>query len=149
MCNRTMERSAELCCRDPMHMIPALFEEKTLEVLCGKTDLLVNCTSLGMTEEFPFLDFVEFLSRDTAVCDLIYSPPETALLRAARTLGHPTMNGQGMLIWQAVLSLEYFLGRKLDRDKMLHAARAALAEGQAAEAQTVEEQTAEEQTEDR
>lgn len=130
VCNRTMERSAELCCRDPMHMIPALFEEKTLAALCGKSDLLVNCTSLGMTGEFPSLDFVEFLPKDAAVCDLVYSPPETALLREARAQGCPAMNGQGMLLWQAVLSLEYFLNRDLDRDKLLRAAKTALEEEQ-------------------
>jgi len=126
VCNRTMERAAELCCREPMHMIPSLFDDKTLSALCGKSDLLINCTSLGMTGQFESLDFLEFLPKGTAVCDLVYSPPETALLRRARELGHPAMNGQGMLICQAVLSLEYFLDRKLDRERLAAAARDAL-----------------------
>lgn len=127
VCNRTMGRAADLCCRDPMHMVPARFDEKTLTALCGKSGLLVNCTSLGMTGEFEALDFLEFLARDAAVCDLVYSPPETALLRRARELGRPAMNGLPMLLWQAVLALERFLGRELDREKLLGAARSALA----------------------
>ena len=126
VCNRTMARAAELCCREPMHMIPSLLDGKTLSALCGKSDLLVNCTSLGMTGEFESLDFLEFLPKGAAVCDLVYSPPETALLRRARELGHPAMNGQGMLICQAVLALEHFLGRELDREAMAAAAKAAL-----------------------
>lgn len=126
VCNRTMGRAAELCCRDPMHMIPARFDDKTLTALCGKSDLLVNCTSLGMTGEFDSLDFTEFLAKDTAVCDLVYDPRETALLRRAREMGCPTMNGRGMLICQAVLALEHFLDRELDRKKMFHVATTAL-----------------------
>ena len=127
VCNRTMERAAELCCRDPMHMIPSLFDGKTLAALCGKSDLLVNCTSLGMTGEFASLDFLEFLSKGAPVCDLVYEPAETALLRRARELGRPAMNGQGMLVCQAVLALEHFLGRAVDREAMTAAAKSALA----------------------
>jgi len=126
ICNRTMGRAADLCCRDPMHMIPARFDEKTLTALCGKSDLLVNCTSLGMSGEFESLDFLEYLDKDAAVCDLVYSPPETALLHRARELGRPAMNGQGMLICQAVLALEHFLGRDLDRETLAGAAKVAL-----------------------
>ena len=107
-------------------MIPARFDDKTLTALCSKSDLLVNCTSLGMTGEFDSLNFVDFLSKDTAVCDLVYNPPETAILRRAKELGCPTMNGRGMLICQAVLALEHFLGRDLDRETLAGAAKAAL-----------------------
>lgn len=37
-----------------------------------------------------------------AFVDLIYAPEETVLLRHARLGGHPTLNGRGMLIMQAV-----------------------------------------------
>lgn len=43
-----------------------------------------------------------------AVMDLIYSPPETVLLAQARELGLPTLNGQTMLLLQAV---EAFVNR--------------------------------------
>ena len=35
------------------------------------------------------------------VGDLIYTPPETQLLAAARARGNPTVNGLGMLLNQA------------------------------------------------
>ena len=37
----------------------------------------------------------------TAFFDLIYAPPETMTLRHARWSGHPTLNGQGMILFQA------------------------------------------------
>ena len=38
----------------------------------------------------------------TAFFDLVYAPPETTMLRHARWSGHPTLNGQGMILFQAV-----------------------------------------------
>ena len=126
VCNRTMERAAELCCRDPMHMIPVWFDREGLSRLTARSELLVNCTSLGMTGEFESLDFVDALPREAAVCDLVYEPAQTALLRRARALGHPAMNGLNMLIYQAIFALEHFLGRTLDREEMARAVRAAV-----------------------
>jgi shikimate dehydrogenase len=41
------------------------------------------------------------LPRDALVCDIVYIPQETALLRQARLQGNPTVNGLGMLLHQA------------------------------------------------
>jgi shikimate dehydrogenase len=38
----------------------------------------------------------------TAFFDLIYAPPETMMLRHARWTGHPTLNGRGMILFQAL-----------------------------------------------
>ena len=89
------------------------------------SQLLINCTSLGMTGqgEFDDLAFVDALPEGAAVCDLIYDPGETKLLRRARNRGLPAMNGLPMLVWQGVLALEQFLGgRPLDRKKLARAA---------------------------
>ena len=61
-----------------------------------------------------------------AVFDLIYHPAETELLAQARRRGLRAMNGLPMLVWQAVLALEHFLNRPLDRGAMAAAASAAL-----------------------
>lgn len=42
------------------------------------------------------------LKPSAALFDLIYSPLETMFLRHGRLAGHPTLNGRGMNIWQAV-----------------------------------------------
>ena len=52
------------------------------------------------------------------VVDLIYAPAETELLRRAREGGHQTANGFGLLVNQAVLSLEHFTGTAIDAAEM-------------------------------
>ncbi len=128
VCNRTLERAVELCARHP-RLTPAPFDPDTLERLCRGADLLVNCTSLGMEgcpRQFEGFSFLGALPPHGAVFDLIYHPAETELLAQARRRGLRTMNGLPMLVWQAVLALEHFLNRPLDRGAMAAAASAAL-----------------------
>lgn len=74
------------------------------------TGLLVNATSAGMTGQ-PALDLqLDALPARAAICDLIYNPLETALLKDAKTLGHKTVDGLGMLMYQAAPSFAAFYG---------------------------------------
>ena len=76
------------------------------------TSLLVNATSAGMKGQ-PVLRLpLDALDKRTGVCDLVYNPLETPLLKAARKRGHKTVGGLGMLIEQAVPAFEAFFGRK-------------------------------------
>lgn len=50
------------------------------------------------------------------------------LLARARALGHPTLNGLGMLIYQAIFALEEFTDSKIDAQKVLPAVKTALDE---------------------
>ena len=122
VCNRTVERAAELCAWDPMgRLAPVGMDGDTLGRLACRCELAVNCTSLGMEGaggQFPDLSFVDALPSQAGVFDLIYSPPETELLHRVRQRGLRTANGLGMLIWQAILALELFLARELDGPAM-------------------------------
>ena len=84
-------------------------------------DILINCTSLGMTgtnSQFRDLSFLDELPGHAAVFDLIYSPAETELLRQARLRGLKAANGLGMLIYQAVFALKYFADVRIDAKEM-------------------------------
>lgn len=88
-------------------------------------DLLVNATSIGMgTDQLP-LD-AGLLRADLAVADIVYHPLETALLRAAAAVGATTVDGLGMLVYQAVLQQELWTGRRPDPSMMRAAAEAEL-----------------------
>ena len=129
VCNRTVEKAMALCQTDPIHLTWAGFEAKELCKLCEEADVLVNCTSLGMGgtgANFPDLSFVDALPSGAAVCDAVYFPLETALLKRARETGRPTMNGLGMLVGQGVLALEKFVGAPIDRGVAKKAALEAL-----------------------
>ncbi|MEG1579627.1 MAG: NAD(P)-binding domain-containing protein, partial [Oscillospiraceae bacterium] len=121
VCNRTPERARALASCNNI-MSTETMEPAALKRAVSHCDLLVNCTSLGMAGgggQFESLDFLEALPEGAPVCDLIYHPLETALLSAAGALGHPTMNGLPLLLNQAILSLEHFLDRELDGEKLL------------------------------
>ena len=121
VCNRTVDKAAALCARMPERLHPAGFDRDTLHRAAAECALLVNCTSLGMAGaggRFEDLSFLDALAPETPVCDLIYAPAETELLRQARERGHRTMNGMGLLVHQAVLALERFTGVPIDAAAM-------------------------------
>lgn len=72
--------------------------------------LLINTTSVGLQPSDPPLFDYASLSAATMVCDLIYNPPETPLLRAARGQGCPAGNGLPMLVHQGALAFERWTG---------------------------------------
>ena len=121
VCNRTAAKAEELCQYAPAVMKAAGFDQATLRREASRAELLVNCTSLGMAGaggRFEDLSFLDALAPETPVCDLIYAPAETELLRQARERGHRTMNGMGLLVHQAVLALERFTGVPIDAAAM-------------------------------
>jgi shikimate dehydrogenase len=112
--NRTESRGQTLV-RDLSAQVQCqLFAEplsKWGEVASGVA-LLVNATSAGMKGQQALRLPLDPLEKRTAVCDLVYNPLETSLLKAARKRGHKTVDGLGMLIEQAVPAFEAFFGRK-------------------------------------
>lgn len=130
--NRTVERAGALCSQ--LGVPGAIACGFSCEDLCrqaAQSDLLVNCTSLGMTGtagQFGDLSFLEKMRPGAGIFDLIYSPARTQLLLEAERLGHPVSNGLGMLIWQAVFALEQFTQTKLDGAALAAAAHKALEE---------------------
>jgi len=132
VCNRTLGRAGELCARDPFGRLnPENFDTETLNRLAEQSQLLVNCTNLGMEDcphQFEDFSFLDRLPPQAGVFDLIYHPSQTELLARASRRGLRTLNGLPMLVNQAVLALEHFLNRPLDRRAMAAAAAGALSE---------------------
>ncbi len=74
--------------------------------------LLVNTTTLGMTGQPPLeIDIAKFTSTGV-VTDIVYAPLETPLLVAARARGLRTVDGLGMLLYQAQAGFEGWFGYK-------------------------------------
>ncbi|MBW8709289.1 MAG: shikimate dehydrogenase [Alphaproteobacteria bacterium] len=78
--------------------------------VAGNAALVVNSTSAGMGANPPLNIDLGALSKDAAVCDIVYSPLETQLLKDAAARGHKTIDGLGMLMHQAAPSFEAFFG---------------------------------------
>ena len=72
--------------------------------------IVINATSLGLKAEDPAPIALRRLPAGIKVYDMIYNPPQTALLREAAALGLPQSNGLGMLVHQGAKSLEIWTG---------------------------------------
>ena len=101
--------------------------------LCSGAGLVVQCTSAGMTgadsgEPLAALLPWSRLPKDALAYDLIYAPLETPFLREARKAGLRTAHGLHMLVGQAALAIEIWLGERPAREPLLRAALQALAE---------------------
>ena len=120
VCCRTPEKAAELAAASPLVRVVDMSRAST-DAALGKADLFINCTPLGMQgvgAVFENFDFLDALPSTAPVCDLIYRPLKTSLLREAERRGHPILNGLGMLIHQAILALEHFADMQLDSAEM-------------------------------
>ncbi|HSZ11013.1 MAG TPA: shikimate dehydrogenase [Rhizomicrobium sp.] len=72
--------------------------------------LLLNTTSAGMKGKDALNLDLAPLPNDAAVCDIVYNPLETDLLKNAKARGLKTIDGLGMLMHQAVPAFETFYG---------------------------------------
>lgn len=105
--NRTLSR-AEAICRGAAQM--EALELSRVEEAMPDTDILINTTPLGMegvAGEGQYA-FLTALKPGAAAVDCIYAPAVTPFMTAAQALGHPTQNGIGMLVYQAVYAYEFF-----------------------------------------
>jgi shikimate dehydrogenase len=97
--NRTHARAQELQSQFGPPVVAVAWDGR--EAALEGAALLVNATDQGMAGK-PALDIdLARLPTEAIVGDLIYVPPETPLLQAARQRGNLTVNGLGMLLNQA------------------------------------------------
>lgn len=130
ICRKALDVGAEkvtVLCRTPAKA--AAFAGERVEIgelspfLMGKcaeaADIIINATPLGMEGiDSDFTDFSFLDETRAAVCDIVYKPAETALLKESRRRGLTAMNGLGMLIYQAVYAFAIFSGAAFDFDEM-------------------------------
>ena len=86
----------------------------------------MNTTSVGMRPGERLLRPEQVPAR-ALVVDIIYNPPQTALLADAAARGARTQNGLPMLVYQAALAFTLWTGREPPVATMFRAAREALA----------------------
>jgi shikimate dehydrogenase len=75
-------------------------------------DCLINASPLGLKRTDPLPIPAVLVMRKHLICDLVYNPPETALLRMARKRGAKRLSGLGMLLFQGVIAFEIWTGEK-------------------------------------
>lgn len=131
--NRTGTRAEALAQALPheesQRLLVQPWEENTFRREFSSCDLVVNCTTIGMkhsVDEGRSPLEARFITKNMLVCDLVYNPLETPLLRMAKAAGARTLAGLPMLIYQGAAAFELWTGRQAPVDIMFQAARKAL-----------------------
>jgi len=86
-----------------------------LEAALAHTGVLVNATPVGLgdPQSSPLpLALLRTLPREALVFDMVYSPPETALVRAARAAGLRAAGGLLMLLYQGAAAFTLWTQRE-------------------------------------
>jgi len=84
--------------------------------LTRSADLLVNATPLGRHDEMPLRPAA--LPKAGAVIDLVYVTGGTPLVRKARSLGLPTVDGWEILLGQGATSFLLWTGQSAPLEAM-------------------------------
>lgn len=82
-------------------------------------DMLINSTSLGMSGKDELEIDLNNLKKSALVCDIVYKPLMTKLLKQAQQQGNLTVTGIGMLVYQGVIGFEKWFKIKPEVDKKL------------------------------
>ena len=96
----------------------ALEDVQDLQDSITKADLLVNATSVGMDGSSQPIPTSIVLPEKLLVADVIYQPFETPFLKWAKNQGNQSINGLGMLLYQAAEAFELWTGKEMPTDQI-------------------------------
>lgn len=96
----------------------ALEDVQDLQDSITQADLLVNATSVGMDGSSQPIPTSIILPEKLLVADVIYQPFETPFLKWARNQGNQSINGLGMLLYQAAEAFELWTDKEMPTDQI-------------------------------
>ena len=94
----------------PVEAAADSMSSETMEKYSLTTDLVVQCTSLGMSGhegDYEDLNFISKLPKSAAVADVIFNPEKTSILKEAEKNGLKILNGMGMLVNQEKAMMKF------------------------------------------
>ncbi len=107
ICNRTKDRAEALA--QEFGVTSADWDER--DFLVRNAGLFINTTSLGMVGQPPLIIDLKYADPELLVCDIVYVPLMTDLLRQAQGTGLRIVTGIGMLLHQARPGFEVWFGK--------------------------------------
>lgn len=122
--NRTPERGQELVdlLNDRVHVAARLTRWEGDFAVPEGTDVVINATSIGLFEPDERVPLAEDTLRPgIVVADVVFNPPDTRLLSAARQRGCTSLDGLGMLVNQAAIAFAIWTGIEADAGVMREA----------------------------
>lgn len=113
--NRTIDRAfqlSEAIQRWGLNFRVTVHPLEDSRILCLDSDVIINCTSVGMTPDIDRSPVpAQFIQKGHVLIDTVYTPVETQFLKFGKLVSAVTLNGLGMFIAQGIASLEYWLDR--------------------------------------
>ena len=119
ICNKTLEKAESLS-----ENVRSNFEEVEVNVMplavtskdLKDVNFLINTTPLGMSSKKDLMPIDPNIvpPSDLVVCDIVYTPHDTKLLKWAMQRQLKVVHGIGMLINQAIASFEIWTGLEID-----------------------------------
>ncbi|MDR4226447.1 shikimate dehydrogenase [Bacillus mojavensis] len=119
ICNRTIEKAKQLTDSAPSFRNVEVLSIKEAEERLEQYDVIIHTTSVGMypnVEDIPLS--LQRAASSAVVCDIVYNPIQTSLLKEAKQKGLKTLDGVGMFVEQAALSFRLWTGHEPDVEKM-------------------------------
>jgi shikimate dehydrogenase len=119
--NRDAARGRELVqlLSDRVHVASQFVKWEGNYEVPPETDVVINATSIGLGDGEARVPLnIGTLEADMVVADVIFNPPETRLLRDAKSRGCQTLDGLGMLVNQAVIGFKIWTGQDADPQVM-------------------------------
>lgn len=109
--NRTEEKASRLSAACGRYCRSEAIPFAAVQNAVGDYDLVIQATSIGLYPDVDQSPLTITEGKNGAVfADLIYRPFQTCFLRQAKSLGHATINGLPMLIYQGALAYQKWLG---------------------------------------
>jgi len=87
-------------------------DRESLAAYAAGAGCLINATPLGLKRNDPLPLPGACIQKHHLVCDLVYNPPETPFLSAAKARKAKRLAGLGMLLFQGVIAFEIWTGEK-------------------------------------
>lgn len=123
---RAIQLAADIAPKTDTNIEGIGLDDPTLPDAIANSVMLVNTTSAEMDVEHPMLIDEQWLHPQLIVYEIIYNPPETQLIKAARERGLQTISGIGMLVHQGAIAFELWTGQYPPADTMRNALITAL-----------------------
>lgn len=110
----TAEKIKKACPNCVVNVYDIEDQEKMKEEMAD-SDIFVNATIVGMKpmENESVVKDVSAFHKDLVVCDVVYNPRETKLLKEAKEKGCKCIGGEGMLLWQGVAAFKLYTGKDM------------------------------------
>ena len=89
-------------------------DQQKMKAEIKSSEIFANATIVGMKpmENESVIKDLSAFRKGLVVCDAVYNPKETKLLKEAKEAGCICINGEGMLVWQGAAAFKLYTGKQ-------------------------------------